>query len=97
MTTEYMCGSVHKLAPSTLVSRAACKIMEFESPRAVTLDPGGRVWVESPDDAAEVDIVGVYRPEGLMGLKRAIGEDLKDEVSARGLAPAKRRYVRSAA
>src|SRR5690554_2358840 len=97
MTTEYMCGSVHKLAPSTLVSRAAGKILEYESPRAVTMDPGGRVWVDAPYNAAEMDIVGVYGRDSLEALKHAIAEDLKHEVSERGLAPAKRRYVRNAA
>lgn len=95
--SEYMCGSVHKLAPTTLVGRAASKILEFASPRAVTMDPGGRVWVDAPDNAAEVDVVGVYEPCGLRSLEEAIAEDLQHEVATRGLAPAKRRYVRNAA
>lgn len=33
---------------------------------SVTADPDGRVWVEPPEDAAEVDILATYRTGGAL-------------------------------
>ena len=85
--TDYMCGSVHRHAIGTLADKAARQIMGYRTARAVALDPEGKVWVDSPENAAEVDLVGVYRPEGLLALTRAITEDLRHEVAERQLRP----------
>lgn len=85
--TDYMCGSVHRHPVGKLADTAARQIMSYKSPRAVTLDPEGKVWVDNPDHAAEVDLVGVYRPEGLLALTRTITEDLRHEIEVRQLRP----------
>ena len=85
--TDYMIGSVHRHTIGSLADRAARVVMGYRSPRAVALDPEGKVWVDSPDHVAEVDLVGVYRPDGLLALTRAITEDLRHEVADRQLRP----------
>jgi hypothetical protein len=71
-------GNLRTAPPSVLADRLARAIMEYASPRAVTLDPDGHVWLERVDAAAEADLVGVYtRSLGLLELSRAITADLQ--------------------
>lgn len=80
-------GSLHLSTPALLADKLAWAIMSYRSPRAVTLDPEGRVWLERVADAAESDLVGVYtRSLGVLDLTRALTEDLrlaKAELGAR--------------
>lgn len=87
-------GSVFGRTCQHLAAVVADTVLEFRSPRAVTLDPEGRVYVEPVDHAAEVDIVGVYTPSlGVLELTRRISEDLAFEKTARGLKRPHRRAV----
>ena len=95
--TEHLVGSVHARPANTLADLAARIVMEHVSPRCVTLDPDGKVWVEPPEHAAEPDIVGVYQGLGLLELSRKIGEDLRYEVQVRGLRERPRQYRRMSA
>lgn len=82
---EHPCGSIMKLPISAVADRAARAVLAFQSPRALCLDPAGRVTVEYPGQAAICDLVGVYAPAlGLLGLSRAIIEDLRFEAIERG-------------
>lgn len=74
------CGMLGRVPPSVIADRAARAILDFASPRAVSIDPRGRVVVEAPRDAAECDLVGVYtRSLGVLELSRRIAEDLRFE------------------
>lgn len=75
--------------PVTLIAYAAARIITQEldgKPSAVTLDPEGRAWVESPEEAAEVDVVGVYAGPSPRPLAEAIREDLLHELELRAAA-----------
>lgn len=78
-------GNVLKTLPSVLADRIAWKIIEYATPRAVTLDPDGRVWIEPLDEVAECDLVGVYtRGAGGLALASMIRADLKAAMAERG-------------
>jgi hypothetical protein len=88
---ERPCGSVTKLPVHAVADRAARHIIEFKGPRAVTIDPVGRVCIEAPKAAAEFDLVGVYDPAlGLRDLSHRIAEDLLFEARERGFRPTRR-------
>lgn len=75
--TPYRAGDLNREAAGVLADRCARRILVGAGPRAVTVDPEGSVWVETPDDAAEVDLVGVFDPElGLVALTHMIRDDL---------------------
>lgn len=79
--SEIPCGSLHR-RPLTLIAFTAARIVK-ESGRpilAVTLDPDGNVWVEEPDEAAEVDVLGVYSTDRSRNeIEEAIRDDLRHE------------------
>lgn len=82
---EIQCGSVVKLPVHAVADRCARGVMSFQCPRAITIDPVGRVMVEAPSAAAEYDLVGVYDPAlGILELSRRIAEDLMFEAKERG-------------
>ena len=82
---EHPCGSIMKLPISAVADRAARAVLAFQSPRALCLDPAGRVTVEYPGQAAICDLVGVYAPSaGLLALSRMLIEDLNFEAIDRG-------------
>jgi hypothetical protein len=82
--TEHAVGSLRTTPIPALADRAARVILTYASPRAVSCDPEGRVRVESPHEAAEVDLVGVYvRELGILALSRALIDDLRFEASQR--------------
>lgn len=89
MSTDALpCGSLVRQPPSVVADRAARHLLSSQSPRAVTVDPRGRVFVEPPADAVEMDLVGVYAPDlGLLALSRVLIEDLRFEVAARQFRP----------
>jgi hypothetical protein len=90
---EHSCGNVHRQPTGYVADAAARAILEFASPRAVTMDPEGRVWVENAAEAAECDLVGTYtRSLGILELTRSIAADLLHEKQLRGQ-PNKRRVV----
>lgn len=92
--SDQQCGSVHTVPIGTIAGRCADIVMTYARPRAVTLDPEGRVWVEGVGTAAECDMVGVYgRALGLLELTRAIAADLRWEKQQRGLVRQGRRLV----
>lgn len=92
MSYEQPVGSVFVSPVQRIAAKCADAIMEFQSARAVTMDPEGRVFVESVAHAAETDIVGVYgRGIGILDLTRSIREDLLHEKSERGLVKRARR------
>ena len=79
------CGSVVKLPIGEVADRAARALLGFSAPRALCIDPEGRVTVESPASACECDLVGVYEPaKGLLALSRMIIDDLRFEAGRRG-------------
>ena len=89
---EIQCGSIAKLPVGEVADRAARAILAFTNPRAVCMDPEGRVSIEYAKHAAECDLVGVYAPSlGLLGLSRMIIEDLKHEAVVRGFRPERRK------
>lgn len=82
---EIQCGSIMKLPIGEVADRAARAILTFQGPRAVCLDPAGRVSIEFAGTAAECDLVGVYAPSaGLLALSRMVIEDLNFEAIDRG-------------
>lgn len=94
---EHPCGSIMKLPISEVADRAARWVLTFQSPRALCLDPAGRVTVEYPGQAAECDLVGVYSPDkGLLALSRMIIDDLRFEAIERGLSPVRKRSAKAA-
>lgn len=87
-------GTLDTYPPSELGARCADRVMAFAGPRAVTVDPEGRVWVEPVREAAEDDLVGVYsRSLGVLALSKWIAEDLREVVQARRERPARRVVV----
>jgi hypothetical protein len=93
VTRERAVGSTRTTPVYAIADRAARYALQFRSPRAVTMDPEGRVWVEAPQTAAESDLVGVYAPAlGILELTRRIAADLKHEKELRNPV-AKRRVV----
>jgi hypothetical protein len=94
MTTERATGRLQLNPPGVIADRCARVILEYASPRAVTLDPDGRVWVEPVEAAAEIDLVGVYAPAlGLLELSRRVQEDLRFVAGQRELLPVLPRRV----
>jgi len=90
--SERLCGNVRKSPIGALADTAARGLMEYASPRAVSLYPCGAVYIEALDDAAECDLIGAYsRDLGLLELSRRLVEDLGHETQARGLRPARKR------
>ena len=84
MSTEVMCGNMKKLSLRFVAERAATAILEFSTPRAVTVEPCGRVIVESLRSACESDMLGVY--DGMMGhdgLVDTIQDELRFELARR--------------
>lgn len=90
--SEIPCGSIHRVPIGAIADKAARTIMGYRSDRAVTLDPEGRVFVDTPANAADCDLVGVYRYDGLLELPRMIQADLRHEVEVRKLRPLPSRY-----
>lgn len=91
---EIQCGSIVRLPISEVADRAARALLQFTNPRAVCIDPVGRVSIEYPKHAAEYDLIGVYAPEkGLLELSRLLIEDLTFEAKARGFRKDRRRKV----
>ena len=85
-------GSVKTRNLRAIADDAAMRLCEVKHPamRVVTISPDGRVEIEMANEAAEDDIVGSYDPANhktprWIGLSKAIFEDLKHEVSSRGL------------
>jgi hypothetical protein len=95
--SEIATGSIHGLTVKALSERCARIIMGFTVQRAVTIDPDGKVWVDSVRGAIEAEIVGVYAyaGTGLLKLQREIADDLEHEIKARNLEPRGRRYTLS--
>lgn len=92
MTYGAPIGSVHRLPCSIIAAAAADQISRYKRPRAVTIDPEGRVYVEAVKDAAEADIVGIYDLSlDVLALTQAIADDLMHEKQARFLKPKRRR------
>jgi len=88
---EKQCGRLANTPIATLAARCADVVALLDMPHAVTMDPEGRVWVEAPHEAAEVDIVGTYqRALGVLELTRLIAGDLRHEAEMRGLRRASR-------
>ncbi len=82
--TEQVVGRIGKHTLSYCADRAAESIMEFQSPRAVCLDPDGIVTVEFPGAVILDEVVGVYTQElGRFALWRLIEEDLRESVRLR--------------
>jgi hypothetical protein len=91
------CGNLLDTSVVVLAGRCADRIAEFAKPRAVTLDPDGRVYVEAVKDAAECDMVGVYTcTVGTLLLTRQIRDDLLHEKQTRGFIQRRRRNAASA-
>lgn len=91
------CGSVQQTSVAVIAGRCADRIIEYAKPRAVTLAPDGKVYVEAVKTACEADLVGVYAPSvGILDLIRHIRDDLLHEKQTRGFIERKRRNVMSA-
>lgn len=82
------CGRLGRQTAIEVADRAALCLAEFKKPRAVCLDPEGRVTVESAKNCAEEDLVGVYDPQrGRFELWKQIHDDLAHSAAERGIAP----------
>lgn len=93
MTNEQGCGRLGRNSISEIADKAGRLVLDYRVPRAVCLDPEGRVTVESPNDAIEDDLVGVYsQAPGLLALWRTIDEDLRFAAEQRGIAPVRSKY-----
>ena len=98
MTDPRSYGNLRTVHAGIIAARCADAIEQFASPRAVTIDPAGRVWIESPATAAESDLVGCYACEaGRLELALRIREDLLWEKGQRDLTGMRRRVVVSEA
>lgn len=96
--TDRAVANLHRSTTWQAADACARMILGYASPRAVSIDPDGRVWVESVAVACEEDMVGVYtRSLGLFGLNRAIHDDLAAEWQARRPVRQPRRIVRGRA
>lgn len=72
-------GSLRVASIPTLSARLASAVCDFASPRAVTIDPDGKVWLEPVAIAVDDDLVGVYtRGPGVLDLTRWIADDLRE-------------------
>ncbi|MCE7031755.1 hypothetical protein LY625_03835 [Lysobacter sp. GX 14042] len=72
-------GNLRRQAAGEIAADAARRMVRAAGPVAVTVDPDGRVWLEPPECAAEVDLVGVYDPElGLVAITTVVRDDLID-------------------
>jgi hypothetical protein len=82
--TEHACGRIGLVTVSAAADRAAERIAEAASPRAVCLAPDGSVTVERADYAIPDELVGVYRPrEGRFKLWGMIEADLMEAMKER--------------
>lgn len=81
---EKQCGSIARWPIGAVADQAARILLEFTGPRAVCVDPQGRVTVEPPNSACLYDMVGVYSGDvGLLALSRMLVDDLRDEAVKR--------------
>lgn len=93
--TDRALANLHRTTAWQAADACARLILGFASPRAVSIDPQGRVWVEPVEEACESDLVGVYdRSLGLFGLNRQLHDDLQHEWRLRRAVPQPRRLVR---
>lgn len=90
---DVLCGSVHRRALEKIVEKAAESMMWSRAPRAVGIDPTGRVYVGPVPSVPNEDMVGVYKYEGLIQLRDDIMRDLSYEVKTRGMTPHKSHRV----
>lgn len=93
---EYRCGCLLENPVSAIADRAARRILQYATPRAVTADDHGVVWVEPVDAADDFDLVAVYsRDLGILDLSRRLAGDLLQTKQEREFAcKPKRRVVR---
>lgn len=83
--TEVQCGNIKRLSPKFVADRAAFAIQAFKSPRAVCVDPTGRLSVECPASACEYDLMGVWAPDtGLKKLSAVLEDEIRAELQQRG-------------
>lgn len=83
---ERRCGRLGQHTISHCADRAARIICDYNIPRAVCLDPDGRVTVEAIDDAIPDEMVGVYDGSGgQFELWRMISDDLLAAKTERGV------------
>jgi hypothetical protein len=83
--TEIQCGSLRWRSTKDCAERAVIAMKNFQSDRALCVDPKGRVTVENPKSVCEYDLIAVYdvsRP--LMELYREIKDELETEATKRG-------------
>ncbi len=86
MTAEILIGRHRRKPVGQMADEAARKIAAAGRALALTLDPDGRWWLESPETAAEEDVVGVYRGAHSFSLWKDIAADMKHETTSRGMA-----------
>ena len=89
--TDIQCGSLKRRTAKDCAERAAFAMKQFQSDRALCVDPQGRVTVENPKTACEYDLIGVFdtrRP--VLELYKAVREELDAEVQKRGWREARR-------
>ena len=90
-------GQVGRKPLSIIADNCARVLLDYASPRAVTMDPTGRVFVESVKNICDEDLIGVFQRDlGLLELNRRIYDNLKHEAGLRGIDPARQnRFKRS--
>lgn len=86
MNDEILIGRHRRKPLGAMADDAARRIAEAGKALALTLDPDGRFWIEPPEQAAETDVVGVYRGAQAFSLYRDIAADMQHEISSRGMA-----------
>lgn len=84
--TEILIGRHRRKPLGAIADEAARRIAESGRSLALTLYPDGCWWLESPEFAAEDDMVGVYRGAFAFSLYRDIAADMKHELTSRGIA-----------
>ena len=86
---EMPIGSFAKYPLTLICYAAAAKLLEHAGELlSLTLDPEGRVYLEPPEEAAEVDVVGTYRIEKTArrrDVEDILREDLQHERELRKL------------
>lgn len=95
MGGETYCGNVMATPVDVIATKLAGEISRFRGPRAVGIEPDGRVYVDSPASVVGADLVGVYRYAGLVALKAELVGDLEHEIATRKIKPAARARVTS--
>lgn len=76
----------HRSSLSQIGRKAALALADVPGRTlSLTMDPEGRVHLEAPEEAAEVDIVGTYRgpSDGWLVLGLQIVRDLRHEIKQR--------------